>query len=125
MLYIQFLYYQTSKYIILQTGTTYSMITNDNLCVHIDGQVPDFCNGENISSIESMESYCTNQPSCVGYSYNAIDKLGHLYPSDETCPSGFTYYKLDSTVKTLDDLVAAPESYGLGWVGCYGKTPTV
>ena len=112
------------------------MISNDSQCTHIKTisdtsvtQVPDFCDGQNISSIESMESYCTNQPSCVGYSYNAIDKLGIIYPSDETCPSGFTYYKLDITVKTLDDLVAMPEcpqcpgSPWLGWVGCYGKDP--
>ena len=96
------------------------MITNKGWCIHKDGRYPDECSGQSdISSIEGMESICTNHPSCVGYSYNAETKQGYLYPTDGTCPSDFdiSHSEEDFVTKTMDDLV---EEVQHGYV-CYGK----
>ena len=94
--------------------------------MHINGGDADWCWSEtlNISSIAIMESYCTNQMSCVGYSYNSVVKTGMLHPSDDTCPSGFEFYEDEFTesAKTMDDLVGQVVDEP-GWVGCYGKNP--
>ena len=94
------------------------MITNKGWCNHKDGGYPEECENEDfISSIGSMESYCTNHPSCVGYSYNADTQQGYLYPNDGTCPCDFYLSKSDLIAKTMDDLA---EQVQPGYV-CYGK----
>ena len=97
------------------------MITSTGYCKHVSGGFPSNCWNDSITSIDICESYCTNQKSCVGYEYSALDPLRELFTSDITCPSNFKVDYGDETAKTIKDLEAFnPPSYDR-WI-CYGKT---
>ena len=97
---------------------TYSLITNNGWCQHVDGSIPSFCSPDSsVSSISNCEASCSNQASCVGYIYAEELDNCYLFPSDSTCPSGFTFNQRSSTAETMNDL---KEQQASGWV-CYGK----
>ena len=101
-----------------QETVTFSLITNNGWCQHVDGSIPSFCSPDSsVPSISDCEASCSNQVSCVGYIYaEELDEC-FLFPSDNTCPSGFTFNQRSSTAETMNDL---KEQQAYGWV-CYGK----
>ena len=104
-----------------QATATYSLITSTGYCNHVSGGIPSLCFNISITSIDICESYCTNQKSCVGYDYSAIDRVCELYTSDNTCPSDFTFDSQSKTAKTMEDLVALNDP-NYQSTSCYGKT---
>ena len=99
------------------------LITDTGFCIHVDGGGwPSYCHSPSISTTTSCESYCTNQKSCIGYTFALLHSKSfcNLYLNDSTCPSGFSVIALKNMAKTMYDLVAY--SY-TGYV-CYGRSPS-
>ena len=95
------------------------MITSNGWCKHKDGGRPSGCEVYTAVSLDSMKSYCTNHPSCIGFTFQASDDYGFLYVSDDSCPSAFPYVSRDGwkVAETIDDLVAEETEEFV----CYGK----
>ena len=104
-----------------QATATYILITILGFCTHISGGIPSYCWNISITSIDVCESYCTNQKSCVGYSYQDTEYFCQLFTSDSTCPSDFKFNSKSETAKTMKDLVASYSPSEYGYI-CYGKT---
>ena len=83
-------------------------------CNHVKGSVeidevddestegfPSSCLLKSVWSVESCESYCTSQSSCIGYTYHLgpnpeiATRLSdcHLFTSNSICPNGFEYFQ--------------------------------
>ena len=94
------------------------MIAKKGLCEHKDGGIPSSCESIEGVSIDILETQCTNEPLCSGYSYNTNVYIGYLFLPDNSCPDGFSWFG-DSykTADTMNDLVAK-EGYPYE---CYGK----
>ena len=103
----------------------------DVMCNHVDGGIPSFCFSQHITRMSRCQYYCTNQATCVGYSYITLylseDTISSvscsLHPTDGTCPSGFTFTD-KRAAKTMNDLKKSAEKLYTGrWGSCYGKNP--
>jgi len=103
----------------LTSTPEFSVITHRGWCKHVDGGFPSRCDysSYNISTIDTCESYCKNQPSCVGYMYHPNYKYCAFFPTDSTCPRGFNFAQKPHTAKTVKDLIAEPKP---GYL-CYGR----
>ena len=94
------------------------MISDKGDCLHVSGKCNYRCYRQGVSSQSSCEDYCTSQITCVGYDYKIEDKNCYLYPSEKSCPSGFSVYSESGpTAASMNDLTPALAS---GHV-CYGK----
>ena len=111
------------------------MIGKKGRCYHVDGGLPSSCtsllmsgHSSSINAVDSCESYCTCQSSCIGWQYSTkyYARQNHhihcvLFISDSTCPSGFSYSSGDNSAETKKDLVMVVDNNGdNGWY-CYGK----
>ena len=106
---------------IFQAGTTYTLITSNGYCKHVDGGFPAVCEAWG-DSLGSAKSHCTNLALCVGYQHNATGStdIAHLFVTDYTpCPDGYTYLPNDKPAKTMNELVAKEHSKD---IVCYGKS---
>ena len=98
----------------------YSLISNKKDCKHKSGKSAYSCYRGDVSSQSSCEDYCTSQITCVGYDYYIkTSEKCFLYPSERSCPSGFSEYASSGpTAASMNDLIVG--SAGSGYV-CYGK----
>jgi len=111
---------------------TYSLVTSagkSGYCNHVKGSVeidevddestegfPSSCLLKSVSSVESCESYCTSQSSCIGYTYHLgpnpeiATRLSdcHLFTSNSICPNGFEFFQRKYTIEKKEDLVVFP-----------------
>ena len=108
------------------------MITNSGQCVTAESDWPGTCQIDKVALIAECEAYCTNQQSCVGYSYRppgqvlGIPQPGfcELYPSESTCPTALTspehvlHQELLDLAGSADDL---KPGYDNPLWECYGK----
>ena len=98
------------------------MITNSGVCTS-EPNWPGVCNIEKVASIADCEAYCTNQQSCVGYSYQQLLGFCELYPTESTCPTALTSPEheliswLEDLVGSVDDLIPKNDP----GFECYGK----
>jgi len=98
----------------------YSLISDKGDCILVSGKSTYTCYRQVVSSQSSCEDYCTSQITCVGYDYDMRgDEHCHLYPSDRSCPSGFTAFCKTRGVTTAsrNDLIAGRKDH----YACYGK----
>ena len=96
------------------------MISDKGDCIHVSGKCNYRCYRQGVSSQSSCEDYCTSQITCVGYDYDMRgDEHCHLYPSDRSCPSGFTAFCKTRGVTTAsrNELIAGRKDH----YACYGK----
>ena len=103
------------------------MINPSGNCKTTEPYLPGVCQIENVASIAECEAYCTNQQSCVGYSYQHRTSLPgycELFPTESTCPTSLTSPEhelsswLEDLVSSVDDLIPKTDP----GFECYGKT---
>ena len=103
---------------IFQALEKYSLIASNGWWAHRNGGYPYVCSSIGISSIDILESFCTDQPSCSGFAYKDGTTYAYLIVSDSTCPNGFNYVSAyRKPAETKHDLIA---EHQIGYV-CYGK----
>ena len=107
----------------ISEDTKYSLIESNGTCSNLDGKIPAYCVSYTFhGSRESCEAYCTDQTSCVGYTYSGGQiKNCVLFVSDDKCSTGWSYIKSEGPVKTMNDLKPSGDERFAGFV-CYGKT---
>ena len=91
--------------------TTYVQISASYFCEHANGGIPYRCL-ERVPT--KCKEECNRLYSCVGYTTGS--SICYLFPSDESCPSGWSKYT--GTVATDSSQLV----YGTGFSGnCYRK----
>ena len=109
----------------------YSLITNSGQCVTAESDWQGVCQIDKVALIAECEAYCTNQQSCVGYSYRppgqvlGISQPGfcELYTSESTCLTALTSAEHVLHQEFLDIAGSADDLIGgyVKWEKCYGK----
>ena len=120
-----------SKYFLI---SGYSLITNSGQCVTAESDWQGVCQIDKVALITECEAYCTNQQSCVGYSYQPPRQVSsfsmpgfcELYPNESICPTSLTspehvlHQELLNLAGSVDDLIPSTVD---PFYECYGKTP--
>ena len=103
------------------------MIGTDTLCVHSDAPLADPPLYGCMKNPEfSCEAYCTNQPLCLGYTYQASSGICVLFPkkptdgSVEICSPGFDSLN-GKHAETINDIVPSPMDFSTVGFNCYRK----
>jgi len=116
------------------SSSGYFLITNSGKCVTAESNWPGVCQIDKVALIADCEAYCTNQQSCVGYSYQPPRQVSsfsmpgfcELYPTESTCPTSLTspehvlHQELLNLAGSVDDLIPSTVD---PFYECYGKTP--
>merc|ERR1719245_1074829 len=105
----------------------YHMIAAKGGCEHVSGKPVYRCfQGKEKNSQKICEDSCSSHHTCVGYMYDTTHNLQcFLYPSDKSCPSGFSVWTSGdssndwaaTTTASMNELTTS--SYDI--FVCYGK----
>ena len=92
----------------------YYLLVSNGYCKHKSGKAAYSCHRSYVSPHSSCEDYCTSQIACVGYDYHVTgNNECNLYPSERSCPSGFSAIYRNSTGDRMMDLNSTPTTVSM------------